>query len=183
MKELSGSITIGDKDALKLVTGANYLTSETGRIEDSTIFIYSPPAVRAITNKNDVVRGFATFTGENITITPSTEQFNLSVIDKNLVLSKNDYSGAYGNCTTPSIKRINSVFPDVGGNIDIYGVDPIAISIDTGKIQLTTPELSLLDVCPEKNKLSPPSNADDTYYTSIESASEPEWKTWPQFSP
>lgn len=189
---ISGNMTVGLKtDLKKLPKGTYYLRNEltntgsrdNGLLEDSAIFCFSSPAVTSIRVKNNTLTGkLTTAAGENTLVTsPTSSEINLAVINTNLIKSNNDYSGVYGNCNTPIIKKINTVFPDVDGNIDIYGISPITIDVASGELSFES-GLELVDICPEKNKLSPPVDNTDTYLTDILTAIAPEWRSWPNFS-
>lgn len=181
--EISGSITIGNPEAVALLNGAYYLSPTNGRLEDSTIFCFTPPAVRKITNNSDVATGFIKLAGTNLTFTENSYQILLSVINTTIILSKNDFSGQVSNCRTPLIKRINTVEPNNAGNIDVYTIDPIRLNLtNPNSLIFSTPGFTLLDACPEKKKLSPPINNSNTYYTNISTTNIPEWKGWSQFS-
>lgn len=183
IKEISGTLTIGNPAAIDLINGVGLLNSIDGRIEDSTIFCFTPPAVTSIIHKDTAATGFITLSTENITITAALRNFSLEVINPNLILSRADIRAEYGNCNTPLIKKINTVEPDNNGNIDIYGIDPVTIAVGAHKLGFDTTGLTLVDICPEKQKLSPPiSDITDAYHGNILTTNTPEWKTWPEFS-
>lgn len=179
---VSGSITIGNAESVSSLNGSHYLTYNDGVLEGSTVFCFATPAVTSINVKDKVVTGFVSLIGENITFTENSQEILLSVTNPNVILSKNDFSGVFDNCNSPLIKKINTVTPDSNGNIDIYGILPVVISVSAGKIEFDTPTLTIPDVCPEKRKLAPPVNNSDDYYTDIETNKIPEWKSWPEFS-
>lgn len=182
---MSGSITIGDPAAIDLINGVGYLSTADGRLEESTIFCFTPPGVTSFTHQGVSATGNIIFTGNNVAIAPISPNILLSVIDTTKILSRNDASGVYNNCRTPLIKKINTVTPDSNGNIDVYGISPIipGATPGTGLISIDTPSLTLPDFCPDKNLLTPPlGDTTDVYYTDILTAVNPEWKGWPQFS-
>lgn len=192
LSAISGNMTIGTLASLsKLTKGTYHLRDElnnlgsrdNGRIEDSVIFCFTPPGVTKITAKaKSVVGKVTTVKGDNLAITQvGFNEIKLSATNLDSIRSNDDFSGKYGNCNTPVIKRINTVYPDEDGNIDIYGIVPIVIDVVAGELQMDS-GLELIDVCPERDKISPPVNISDDYYADILTASFPEWKTWPKFS-
>jgi hypothetical protein len=176
--EISGSLTTG---VISLSDSVLTVEIEDGRLEDSTIFCFTPPAVTKIVTEKDVV-GNIVIAGNNINVINNGTTITLSVINKLVVKSNNDKFAEYGNCNTPLITSINTVLPNSSGNIDIYAIDPMRITIVKQTIQIGTANLTLNDVCPARVKLSPIPGGDE-YYTNIVVTSTPEWKTWPQFNP
>jgi hypothetical protein len=178
---VSGSITIGDAAVLNELSGTYYLDYTNGRIEPSTVFCFVPPGVTAFVYEGTKATGYVTLSSGSVNISNVTQQINLSVKNPNLILSNNDFGSALANCPTPLIKKINTVTPDANGNIDIYGIIPIKISVESGtQLQLdTVPELSFKALCPEKNKVIPPANNETTtYYSDVFQTNIPEWQTW-----
>lgn len=189
---ISGQLTTGKKEALKLLQKGVYFirdelhdlgSRDNGLLEDSTIFVYTPPAVSKIKNRNKSLAGKVTISkGDNLAIkTLSPVEVKLEVTNVESVLSNNEFTAGLDNCPTPVIKKINSVYPNNNGNIDIYGIMPIVINVETGELGLAS-GLDLLDVCPEKKKIAPPVDLSDSYYTNILTATSPEWKLWPDFN-
>lgn len=180
---ISGSVTTGLKSSLLNCLGTHFLDN-TALIEDSLIFVFTPPAVTAIRHSGKEVRGRVTTTvSRGMTQTfPTTESLTLTVTELSSIMSNNEFSGDINSCRTPIIKRINTVEPDELGNIDIFGISPISIDVATGELTIGNP-LSLIDVCPERNKISPPTNNSDAYYTDILTTESTEWLTWPRFNP
>jgi hypothetical protein len=178
---VSGNMTIGRASSFKGAEGVYYLNN--AEIEPSAVFCFTPPGVVKLVHETTTLTGLVTTSvSSNMlqTITlPNTILF--SVTNTNSIISNNEFSGDTNSCSTPIITKINTVSPDSSGNIDIYGIDPLSIAISTGQFELVT-ALGITDVCPEKNKISPPTNNSDSYHTDILSATSPEWKTWPRFS-
>lgn len=183
LSEISGSLTIGLKSAVTSLNGTYQLDKDDGLFEDSIIFCYSPPSVSSLTANTNVAVGKINIVTNNIlnTLDLDTETTTLSVINPALIASNNDFTGALDNCLTPIITKINTVTPDDSGNIDIFGILPVSISVGSGEISLTS-DLSLDDVCPERVVLSPPDNDSDTYYADLLDTTTPEWQTWPQYT-
>jgi len=177
----SGSITIGDFTVLTSLTGTHYLDYKNGKLEPSTVFCFTPPGVTAFAYQDAKATGYVNISSASVVVSSSSPQINLSAKNPKTILSNNDLAASLANCPTPLIKKINTVLPDSNGNIDIYGVVPIQISVTDGvNLQLNTvPELTFKKLCPEKDKILPP--ADDTttvYYTDIFETLIPEWQTW-----
>ena len=188
---ISGSLTIGTLEVLNSLNKGTYHIrdkvnnkglKDNGLIEASCIFCYTPPAVKSITiGAKKIIGKITTSTGENLKKQITDNTTTLSTTNKLAIQAGNEFFGGINSCPTPIIKKINTVFPDEEGNIDVYGILPIVINVDSGEIGLTS-GLDLLDVCPERAKISPPVNNSDEYYTNILEATEPEWKQWPNFS-
>lgn len=151
---VSGSITIGDASALAALSGTYYLTYANGRLEPSTVFCFTPPGVTALKYNDETATGYVSFSSTSINIVSVSPEINLAAKDPTIIASNNDVSATLGNCPTPLIKKINTVKPDSNGNIDIYGIIPIQISVGTGSVLKldTVPELSFKELCPEKKK-------------------------------
>jgi len=178
---VSGKLVIGALSALDSVYGGNFFAKDDGLLEDSVIFCYTPPAVTAFTHEGSEIRGHIAIVPDNITVSTDTEQVLLSIINVDLIASNNDFHGDLNNCPTPLIRGINTVSPDINGNIDIYGILPVTIDVGTAEVELV-PGVTIDEVCPERLKIYPPDNTSDVYYTDILTATETEWKTWPNFS-
>ena len=192
LSTVAGNMTTGTKSTLKkLEKGSYFLRDELNNsgskdnalLEDSVIFCFAPPAVTKIQVGDKTVAGhLVTTRGNNVTVTSeSATELSLNVINADSILSNNEFSGSINNCPTSVIRKINTVYPDEDGNIDIYGILPIVIDVESGEVSLAS-GLDLLDVCPERNKISPPVDATDVYYTDILNTIVPEWKTWPNFT-
>lgn len=177
---VSGTITIGLASAVTSLNGSYTLSVENGTLEPSTIFCFTPPAVTSLSKDDVKARGNITLVLENLALDISSA-LALSVINDRTIRSSNDLISTLGNCKTPRIRKINTVSPSPSGNIDVYGILPISIDVSSGTVNPIT-ALTLDDVCPERTKIYPPENNSDTYYTDVLTATEPEWKTWPQFS-
>lgn len=180
----SGKLVIGEIPATLQPETVLVFDKEATIIEDSCLLLLTPPAVTKIIDKfGNFCLGNVTTVLDNLTITTGSNTFTLVVVDKELTLSNNDFSGVYRNCKLPVITKINSVTPSPTGNIDIYGIVPLEITVDapTAKVSLVT-DLEIPDVCPDLNKISPPTNASTVYYTDILTTETPEWKGWPQYT-
>lgn len=195
---ISGSMTIGTLKSLETYQGARNLTFSNARIEDSLIFIFTPPGITNISKKlpdivdlevfpiisEQALTGHITLLGDNVAISEQTPNITLSVINTASIKSLTDIGGKVNNCSTPIITHLNTVTPDVNGNIDIYGILPLKINIESGTLDFADTALTLDEVCPERKKLAPPENNSNNYYTDILATRTPEWKdSWPEFNP
>jgi len=174
---VSGTMTTGTVDAITNFRGGYTMDSTNGRIEDSLVFCYTPPAVTSLVHDATVTTGNIKLNGHNIAITTPSNVL-LTVVNKSTLLSNNDFSSALGNCPTPIITHINTVPTDAYGNIDIYGITPVAISISNGNIVITPGSLTITDLCQAMNIRLAPNSTSNTYYTDILTTTTPEWKTW-----
>ena len=178
---VSGQLTVGKLNALVDFQGAFHFQKENAEIEESTIFVYPTPAVTAVVNNSTKSTGKISLLGKNVSIAVEGNDITLDVIEYTKVLAHNALAGQYDNCTNPIIEKINTVTPDEDGNIDIYTILPMTIDVSGENLELT-PNLTIEQVCPELNKIYPPLNISDTYYSDILTEKTPEWKTWPYFS-
>jgi hypothetical protein len=186
---MSGSMTTGKKTSLTAILGTHFFrdeatdsgTRENSRLEASTVFCFTPPGITKIIHESNTLTGRVTTTvSSNMTQTIDGDILTLAAKDIGAILSNNEFSGDINSCPTPIIKKLNTVKPNVNGNIDIYGIVPLVIDVSTGLIGFDAP-ISLVDVCPEKNKISPPVNNSDAYYGDILTVDTPEWRTWERF--
>lgn len=191
LANVSGSLTTGKKEDFKKLIGTFFFRDEARNqgsrdfalLEDSVIFCFTPPGVTKLTHEHKSLTGHVTtkVSSSMAQTKPSSTSLRLGVTNLEAILSNNEFSGDINSCPTPIIKRINTVTPDEYGNIDIYGIVPVTIGIGTGEMNFDT-ALTITDVCPEKNKISPPVNNSDTYYDDITTTESTEWRTWDRFA-
>ena len=174
----SGYIVIGNKDSLD--TNQTYLFDNNALLlEPSTITVFVPPAITGIKVKNKTITGKVVFNSTTLTITSDAFGTNFTTIAPSTVASRLDKTATGLTCKNPVISGINTVKPDLSGNIDIYGIDPVVISTSTGKVTISTPDLPLTEACKKQN--IPPTNNSDSYFDDVTTTTQPEWKTWPQY--
>ena len=181
LSTVSGILTIGKLENLAQFQGAYHFTRADTELEESVLFLYPPTGVIKLVNDAISSVGKITLLGSNTKITVVDNDLSVDVIDSTRVLAHNVLAGRYNNCPTPAITKINTVTPDSNGNIDIYTILPMTIEVSGNNLALT-PNLTINQVCPELNKIYPPTNTSDTYYADIAVEKTPEWKTWPYFS-
>lgn len=175
----SGFLIVGSKDALSAIQGSHLLSYANGKIEDSLITTFTVPAVSSL---NDI-RGDADLEGVNILLADSSGDIALSTIDTTVLTSKADLGSKYNNCGSLIIERINTVAPDDAGNISIFGVDPVTIHVTASGLSVDTGVLVVADICSKTIKNTPPDDTTDVYHGNVTTATAPEWKGWPQYTP
>lgn len=178
-----GNLVIGDIQSLSVLQGTHQLDFNNGRIEDSCLVCIPVPGVTGILNAGKKAIYKVTLRLDNISEQIENLNIKLDVINKQMVETRNDVSSTLSNCRTNIIQAINSVKPDLNGNIDIYGIAPITIAVSAGGEVSISSTISTREVCPEANQVIPPilfSNLDS--YPDIMTVTTPEWKTWPNFN-
>ena len=179
---VSGNLTLGVMDALIELQGAHMVDHANGKLEDSTVVCVPVPKVTGILNGSKKAVSTVALNLINISEEKVANFINLDVINKKSILSRNDIDSQRLSCRTNVIEAINSVKPDETGNIDIYGIAPVVITITTEGLDLEG-SITTKDLCPQAQVVVPPilfSNLDS--YPGIMDATEPEWKTWPDFN-
>lgn len=178
-----GVLIVGQREAVLQYNGVHIFSYENGKIEDSLIVPIQPPLVSRIVHGIKEASGRLLLNLDNILSTIKNNTIVLDVINKNLIISKNDKESARLNCSTNIITGINTVKPDASGNIDIYGIRPVRIRAASGpgEISVVTTSEEIL-VCPPSNTITPfiPENP-NKYQGDILTATQPEWKTWPDY--
>jgi hypothetical protein len=187
-----GNVTIGNIDSTKPVETFLF-NANNGLIEPSVVTILAAPNIKKLSIKGNDVKGVVTLSSKTVAINTNST-IDLSAIDPTSVFSRNDKSAKNLTCDNPTIAGINSVIPNTAGNIDIFGISPLAVTKETidgvTHIKLSTPELGLDKLCKQLNL--PPTNASSTSYQPIETITKPEWaatpedglaleNTWPQY--
>lgn len=184
----SGYIIMGLKSTIDSLnstyefTASNYSEGDnSARIEDSLVTRFSYPLVSSIESSDTTKTGAIALTYSNIKETPDAALpiLNLTLIDKTGLYLTGDLSSAFDNCSNAGIKTINGVTPDANGNIDIYSIEPVELSINliTKSIGVKVKDLTLLKLC-DKNNLTPP-NKKQNNYNDVLTVTEEEWRKWP----
>lgn len=180
----TGSMTVGTMlDISNMPNGMHFFDKDAGRLEDSIISCYIPPAISSLEIGTSKLVGNITFSGSNVTITALNDIIDLAVINKLKVLSVSEKSGANNTCDLPTITSINSVTPDINGNINIYAVSPFTMTVN-GSVAVLQPgsTLTITEICPKSDILAPPIDNSDVYNGDILTITTPEWKSWPKYS-
>lgn len=151
-------------------------------VEDSLVYVYVRPAVLSISTEDTKAYGDIKLNLDNILANNTVQNIAFSVIDIDNILTRQDRSSSNDSCDTPVIKRINSVEPDENGNIDIYGIDPIVISVDSPNSTITMDMvgLTLEDYC-ELNAKNIPPLTEVSIYSNFATTDTPEYKSWSQY--
>jgi hypothetical protein len=183
-----GSVTIGNAATLQTVKSYAF-DANSGAIEPSTIMVTGTPAVTSLSVKGVKYVGNLTFSSKTVSIT-NNATLNFTTINPNSVRSRQDKKAANLTCDQYVISGINSVVPDINGNIDVYTVSPLHITKSrvTGVDQLSFTAASLHmnnffgnSLCKFVN--IPPTNlSDDATIDMHDLASKPEWTMWPAFT-
>lgn len=178
---VAGTVVFGLAEKLRNQQGVHTYNVEATRLEDRTIIILPAPNIKYINvvdglgNKHKI-NGHMTLTGDNVIVTTTnTNDIELRVEDPYFL--SNSGSLTSNTCGLPVILKLNSVYPDNTGNIDIYGIEPVQVAVTAEGIQITTPNVTVDNICPQRNVLYP-ADGDEEYYTDIITADTPEWKTW-----
>lgn len=176
---VAGTMTAGVPNTINQFSGSHSIDATNGRIEDSLVMCFTRPPVTSLTHEDQVGVGLITLDGENITIAVTDPNVSLTVNDKSELFSNADFSTEYGFCPTPIITHINGVTPDEDGNIDIFGINPIKITLIGSTIQIDTGTMTLDEACKQKNGRMPPTgDTTNEYHGDILTVIDPEWKTW-----
>ncbi len=195
-RKCAGNLTVGLLSAFE-ENFYSELDVTSGGIEPTCVVFYAAPLVTQLVvhpkyNGNDTIVGDVTakvLTGDvvvvpsGITTETTIDVVEVSVVNFEQILGKGNKSLCAGNCSSPVIYAINTVSPDISGNIDIVGVSPVAITMDapSGTLTITTPTISRDILCQGSTPNTPPNDTSNTYYTDIATALKTEWQTWPQY--
>jgi hypothetical protein len=102
--------------------------------------------------------------------------FEASVLST--IASKNDAGANFSTCTQPLILSINGVPPDTNGNITIYSIHPVTLTISAEFLVMGMSQ-PLAEFCPINNTLPPvPDLTTQDYYAYFVSTLSPEWQDW-----
>ena len=179
-----GFIVVGSSELVAGMDSVWEFEPRACRLEDSCVIYTAAPRLHSLIVKGQEVTGSVGLTFGNIRSTqqpgPETTDWQLDVISTDQVTSRLDKTAVHGTCDTPVITGVNSVTPDGLGNIDIFGIAPVAVSTAGFGVTLTTPGLALAQVCPPENV--PAYVASNSYIGSILTVQQPEWKVyWSQY--
>ena len=175
-----GAITVGRRTILDELQGYHSLSVDTGRIEDSLVTHVPVPTVTSISHDGSRLTGRINLEYTNIQQIVDTAKLQLAVINRSAVRALNDVNSSFNNCETYAIGSINGVTPNSLGNIDIYGISPVEVSIlGNGGITLDVPTISRTELCAGTKQI-PPLIEISRYLQFVQTAVDPEWKSWPQ---
>ncbi len=171
---ISGFITIGNID--NCVTPQFYALN--AELEPSTITLFNPPAIKGIEHNGELMTGIGTIQSSSLAVT-TTNNINIAVITPDEVASRLDRTSQLLTCNNPIISGINTVKPNLAGNIDVYGIHPVRITVTQGVLTIDTEE-EIGDLCSPVN--IPPIDTSNIYFEDIVTTTTTEWQTWPQFN-
>ncbi len=179
---VSGTLIVGNLSAMATIQGCHQFTQEAGQLEYSCVTCIQLPTLLSIVVDGTKITGDITLATENITKTVEDALFSLSVTRNTLVTSNNDTHSNRLNCPTSVITGINSVEPDSNGNIDVFGISPVVVTVSAEGITVDVEGLEFEDVCKNVQNIIPPIpvNDPDTYPNFLDTEN-PEWQTWPKF--
>lgn len=172
-----GNVTIGNAETTQ-ARQTFIFDSSNGLVEPSTVTVLSPPTVTKITVKGSKLVGAVKLTSSSAGITAGGT-IGLNVSRPADIQSRNDISASRLTCGNNVIGGINTVKPDENGNIDIYAVIPVQVSVVDGNIKLDSPGTPLSKICKTLNL--PPVDSTQTSHHSISTIVNPEWSEWPQY--
>jgi hypothetical protein len=166
----SGTLTVGEAQyILKLPQLLNFEPTA-AELEESTIFLFVPPAVTSISDHRDrrLVGNVKLGTLTAVTSLVDQQTLRLSATNPAAVTNKADKSSYLNNCPTPMILSVGGATPAPAagnalnnGNIYLVGVKPIVfyggVEADTpGVIEIGTDNLTLDSLCTNRHRLLPP---------------------------
>jgi hypothetical protein len=140
---INGILILGSTYELSLLQGGYFFDPAATKLEDSTIFYYTPPKVKSVTNKENELRGRVEFgILTNLIKTKDEKNIKLSTSAGAQIASLADKSSHFKNCPTPLIYSINGAVPFEGkytepitqlefnypildGNIYMIGIKPV----------------------------------------------------------
>ena len=182
-KFTNGILTIGSANAILNMSGGYFFSPESTKIEDSTIFYYTPPAVKSFVNKDTELRGRVEFgTLTNLLKTKEGNNIKLSATASGQIASLADRSSQFKNCTTPLIYSVNNALPFqdeeknyeiLDGNVYMLGIKPVVFYGEFGlpgeeinsrgtilaqTIDINNSPLTLDTLCTARSTVLPPIN-------------------------
>lgn len=195
-----GSVVVGNMQTVLDNEGSFIFDTSSALLESSCHFVTPRPAVTAILVKDRRLTGHVLLATDNVSSSfsaneeecllftgasvPCRAYWNLGILSPELVASRRDRTVNRFTCATNAIKQINSVSPDGSGNIDIFGIVPVHVSVAAFGVTLATTDVGFDTICPPV--IVPKLLASNDYIGSILSATNPEWKLhWdtPNYTP
>ena len=177
-----GAMTFGPLSVIRNYQGFHTLTETAGRIEDSLHTYIVPPGLASVSSKGSRLTGTVGLEYNNVRRISDLADLKLEVVNKELVRAKNDTSPLFGNCGTLAISSMNNVTPDEQGNIDIYGIAPLEVTVTPAGIGLSVPSITRAELCAGEKRI-PPLTESSIYSRDITTVTFPEWQLWPQYQP
>jgi hypothetical protein len=175
---VSGTLTLGGADLIADMSGGYFFNQEATRLEDSTVFYYTPPGVKSLVRESHELRGRVEFGNlTNLTKSRAGKTIKLSTSTGVQIASLADRASKFKNCKTPLIYNLNEVvpfkdtsknYPILDGNIYMLGIKPITFygefgtpeasqgTIQAQTIDINNNPLTLSTLCTARNKVLPP---------------------------
>ena len=177
-----GVVIIGNSTSTN-TQAAFHFDYNTGVVEPSTVTLISKPGLSSITIKGQKLTGLLGLASNSISIT-GAETLQLALLSPQDVTSRGDKQAKYLTCDNAVIGGINTVLPDINGNIDIYAIAPLTIATSgisgVSALKLTSAPITRQDLCIPYN--IPPADQNSTESNTLEEATATEFSGWPQFS-
>jgi hypothetical protein len=183
---VSGTLTLGGADLIADMSGGYFFNSEATRLEDSTVFYYTPPGVKSLVREAHELRGRVEFGNlTNLTKSRAGKTIKLSTSTGVQIASLADRASQFKNCKTPLIYNLNETvpfkdtaknYPILDGNVYMVGIKPITFygefgtpeasqgTIQAQTIDINNKPLTLATLCTARNKVLPP--VDPVYLAS-----------------
>jgi hypothetical protein len=182
-----GRVVLGPLSAFDGASGLHTFSPEIGRVEDSLVIPVPAPPVTGLRLGNHVLSGRVGLAYVNVREAIDAWTITLDVPNRSQVLAVNDRSVRYGTCGFPAVGGLNGVAPDAAGNIDLYGILPLVVTVTAdGQISATIPGMTRDDLC-GRPEVIPPANPSDTYHAAADLPVVgvpvvPEWRSWPGYA-
>lgn len=179
----AGFVILGNVAAVQYADRVYNFTADSGAIEDSLVTVYPAPDVSGLLHNGKVLTGEVKLELANMDAAVGNETIDFSVVNPVNIISRQDFTAELLTCKNPVIGGINSVEPKKSSgsnNIDIVGIAPVTITVVGGTVQVGSGDIEVPDIC--KTIVLPPANNNDKYYTDIKTATEQEWKQWPEYN-
>ena len=177
---VNGTITFGSAEVVSRMSGGYFFRPEQTKLEDSTIFYYTPPGVKKLVRSSVELRGRVEFGNLiNLVKTKENKTIKLSTSTGAQIASLVDRASQFRNCKTPLIYNINETvpfkdstanYPVLDGNIYLVGIKPVIFygefgtpentggTIQAQTIDINNNPLTLDTLCTARNKVLPPIN-------------------------
>jgi hypothetical protein len=175
---VNGTITFGSAEVVSRMSGGYFFNPTQTKLEDSTIFYYTPPGVKKLVRSSAELRGRVEFGNLiNLVKTKEAKTIKLSTSTGVQIASLADRASQFKNCKTPLIYNINETvpfkdstnnYPVLDGNIYLVGIKPVIFygefgtpentggTIQAQTIDINNNPLTLDTLCTARNKVLPP---------------------------
>lgn len=179
-----GRLAVGTLALLDQVDGLHSLSPEIGRVEDSLVVSMPAPAVTGLLVGTRTLTGRVTLRPVNVGVSAEDSRLTLDVLNRRQVLAVNDRSIRHGTCGFLSVGGLNGVTPDAEGNIDLFGIAPLRVTVTPdGQVSISLDGMSQAELC-GRTETVPPNVASDVHHAASDlprtgTPVAPEWRDWP----